>query len=178
MEQNRDKTGPGQVNRSQFLKLLLAVMAVVALVVVSVEPRLLFPNDRADHDHLESSHHEPAFHSTVEAVIGIVAVLLGFCLWWWERETGVAAGRLLALGFWPMGVMATAHAMSDQNNLMVFLYASSMLFGGIGFSSCLLPGLRARLTGSGWIPALVAYRLGDLLCAGFCVFAGPTANGA
>ena len=77
-------------------------------------------------------------HSTLETIIGIVSILLGFSIWSRKKKQGESFLNLLPLGLWPMGMLALAHSFISTPNEFIFLYSASLLAGALGFSLCWL----------------------------------------
>ena len=67
-----------------------------------------------------------------------------------------------------MGVLQIAHAMAGGENLLVFLYVSSMLAGAVGFALCLFDKWLEGMMRRRWVPHLV---VGGALLYCFLAFA-------
>ncbi|HSN05325.1 MAG TPA: GAF domain-containing sensor histidine kinase, partial [Nitrospira sp.] len=104
--------------------LFLAGM-IAAAVLFDLIVRSLFPNHRWVNVPL---------HSTVEALGGLAAVLMGLVLlarkaeWEDERLQGVASGLL------GMGILEGFHAVSSPDQGFVLLRSAASLLGGVAFS--------------------------------------------
>jgi signal transduction histidine kinase len=104
---------------------LLLVRMVATAVLFGLIVRSLFPNQMWVHVPL---------HSTVEALGGLAAVLMGLVLlarkseWGDERLQGVASGLL------GMGILEGFHAVSSPDQGFVLLRSAASLLGGVAFS--------------------------------------------
>lgn len=139
-----------------FLVWMIATACLFGLVV-----RSLFPNHMWVHVPL---------HSTVEALGGLAAVLMGQVLlarkaeWGDERLQGVASGLL------GMGILEGFHAVSAPDQGFVLLRSAASLLGGLAFSFVWHPpGMIGKRTRE-LIPYLV---IGGTVAFGILVVAFP-----
>lgn len=86
--------------------------------------------------HLEW-HHLP-FHSTVEAVGGMVAILIA-CVLYQKEVQEINSFFFTATGFACMGVLDLFHAASLPGDAFVFLHSTASLCGGLFFALIWLP---------------------------------------
>ena len=71
-------------------------------------------------------------HSAIEAIGGIIAVILAFMLITQKNyKTDYPFLYLLALSFMIIGLFDLAHSFTQENNLFVFLHTASGLFGSL-----------------------------------------------
>ena len=104
---------------------LLAFAVVVAAWLTGLIAHLLWPSDRWVNLPL---------HSTLEALGGLAAVLMGLVLlarkaeWGDERLQGVASGCI------GMGILEGFHAVSAPDHGFVLLRSAASLLGGVAFS--------------------------------------------
>jgi len=140
---------------------LLAFAVVVAAWLTGLIAHLLWPSDRWVNLPL---------HSTLEALGGLAAVLMGLVLlarkaeWGDERLQGVASGCI------GMGILEGFHAVSTPDHGFVLLRSAASLLGGVAFSFVWHPpGMIGKRTRE-LVPYLV---IGGTVAFGTLVIAVP-----
>ncbi|MEO6786404.1 MAG: ATP-binding protein [Chthoniobacteraceae bacterium] len=80
-----------------------------------------------------------SLHSAVEAMGGLLAILMAMFLL--HRSDEPYGGRLmmLALGFLAMGILDVSHSFPHPGQSFVFLHSAASLAGGVGFAFACLP---------------------------------------
>lgn len=79
------------------------------------------------------------FHSTIETLGGISALLIAMVLFQQDRTDDNGIFFPVATGFACMGVLDTFHAMCMPGDAFIFLHSAASLAGGFFFSCILLP---------------------------------------
>ncbi|MGD9823566.1 MASE3 domain-containing protein [Desulfobacter sp.] len=74
-------------------------------------------------------------HSTIETLGGMTSCLISIILFIQSREKLDASLVMLATGFASMGVLDTAHAISQLGDSFIFLHSGASLSGGFFFAS-------------------------------------------
>ena len=74
-------------------------------------------------------------HSTIEALGGITSVLIAAMLFIRSQENLDTHLVMMATGFASMGVLDTAHAISQSGDAFIFLHSVASLSGGFFFAS-------------------------------------------
>jgi hypothetical protein len=90
-------------------------------------------------------------HSTIETLGGISAILIAMVLLRESREDQSNMLVMVATGFATMGVLDTAHAMSQPGDAFIFLHSVASLAGGFFFSLAWLPYRREKPADLRWI---------------------------
>ena len=122
------------------------------LLLLITHPKLLI----GDSSYISEALHESfAVHSTIEAIIGITSMLLGYSLWYRKTKTKHENLRLISFGLLPMGSLALIHSVITQPNEFVFIYSASMLAGAVGFFLCWFPGLNRIEFNEVWTPRVL-----------------------
>ena len=112
----------------------VSVLAVgFGLLLLVTYPSLILGDNSQWSRHIHQGY---PFHSAVETIIGITAILLGFSIWSRKKDSGKKFLTPIPLGLWPMGMLALFHSFISAPNEFIFLYSASLLTGAIGFSLC------------------------------------------
>jgi len=114
------KVGFGLMRKTLFPFYLLLMAIAVVPVLIDVSLKSLWPDM-----HWEN---EP-FHSAVETVGAIVAILMASILLLTQKEEVRGSFYFLALGFLSMGFLDGFHSIFKPDNGFVFLHSIASLIG-------------------------------------------------
>ena len=78
-------------------------------------------------------------HTFIEAIGGLIAILMAMLLLHKKEDEGGEKFYLLALGFFSMGIIDCFHAVAPPGQVFIFLHSTASLFGGFFFALICLP---------------------------------------
>ena len=102
------------------------------------------------------------FHSAVESVGALAAIVMGLMLLQKRGEEGSNRFLWLATGFLGMGLLDGFHAVGMPGQGFVFLHSVAGLVGAFWFALVWFPGSGRHASGKIWVPCVVV--AGSLLC--------------
>lgn len=160
---NSQTQGPAHVKVGHApLYAVLAGIVLLSLFARSVLPAVVFPHGMTS----------VPFHSTVEALGALAAVVMAIFLLMRKDEGAGVNNLMLACGFLGMGILDAFHAAVVPGNEFVLLHSAAVFVGGFWFAMVWLPDTARAGRLRKWLPWAVA--TGSILTGSWVVFSIET----